>query len=391
MADKTVYFTWPDQRFFYQCANCGECCKGLGIGLDDRGGQVSDLVDRYPQLVVFLRKRGTTWTAYNPRGRCWFLASDGRCGVERDHGRAAKPASCRLFPFNRVFRIGAHTVVDYNSVICPLRVSPPRVSGQQVTGQDFGYSGLIGHDDVLAEIASTDDPSLVGIQLPVDRPDEEGRRFVTRERAVAKACFDQAASEQPDVAPVWRIQAGDGAFERASARLSRALDVVTGQPLCLPSNDTSRIALWLTPSMRFNELFGPRDYDPRPEREKLLPEIWLAWLHFLAQAEQLSSAAMDMRGATGLWSEIVPLAYLFARWRHAPVMEPGPVELPGPADPDRVIEQFAQSCMDNRKARKPLNDLLTPLIESYLPRHRIALARMIEPLYRQIRWRRARR
>ena len=78
---------------------------------------------------AFLRRRGEAITAFNPRDRCWFLADDGLCRIEVEDGRDAKPASCRLFPFNRVFRIGGYTVVDYNSVICPLHVGESARAG----------------------------------------------------------------------------------------------------------------------------------------------------------------------------------------------------------------------------------------------------------------------
>ena len=95
--DRTrIYFTWPDGRFTYECATCGACCRGLGIGLDATGGQTRRLLTLYPGLTPFMRKRGATYTAFNPRGQCWFLTDDGLCRVEVEHGRADKPASCQV-------------------------------------------------------------------------------------------------------------------------------------------------------------------------------------------------------------------------------------------------------------------------------------------------------
>ncbi|MEN8263417.1 MAG: YkgJ family cysteine cluster protein, partial [Nitrospirota bacterium] len=87
--------------------DCGACCKGLGIGLDATAGQVGELTGHYPELIPFLRKRGDTWTAFNPRGNCWFIDGDGLCRIEVDHGRETKPASCRLFPFNRIWLLNS--------------------------------------------------------------------------------------------------------------------------------------------------------------------------------------------------------------------------------------------------------------------------------------------
>ena len=122
-----VYFTWPDRRLAYTCAGCGACCKGLGIGLDVTGGQLAQLVARRPDVVPFLRRRGEATTLWNPRDRCWFLADDGLCRIEAEDGRAAKPASCRLFPFNRVFTLGAAFALG-PAPVAPAAATPPPVA-----------------------------------------------------------------------------------------------------------------------------------------------------------------------------------------------------------------------------------------------------------------------
>src|SRR5205085_11100155 len=132
------YFTWPDGRLRYECRGCGNCCKGYGIGVDVAAGQLVQLVRKRPELAAFVRKRGDAVTIFNPRDRCWFYEDDGLCRIEVEDGREAKPASCRLFPFNRVFRLGDYVVVDFNSVICPLS-----------EGEDG-----VAHAEVLVEIAA---------------------------------------------------------------------------------------------------------------------------------------------------------------------------------------------------------------------------------------------
>lgn len=370
-----VYFTWPDGRFGYECRGCGACCKGLGIGLDAAGGQVQRLVSLYPGLTPFLRKRGTTWTAFNPRGNCWFLDHDGLCRIERDHGRADKPASCRLFPFNRVFRLGSITIVDYNSVICPLVVT------------DQGGAG-ISHASVLEDIAATADSAVIGIELFAERPDEEGQRLVSRERDMAAACFAAADAADPDVAAVWAAQARDGTFERARARVARALEAMTGEPWRAPRAETARVAMWLTPSLRFNELYGPRRYAPRAEIAQGLADAWLVWLHLMGVGAELAGRTLDLREATSIFGESMPLGWLAARWGEAPTMEPGEVELPGDADPHGVVRRFAEACIGNRTRRRPLGDVLEPLLEPHAPAERVVLARLVEPLLGRIRWRR---
>lgn len=382
-----IYFTWPDRRFTYECATCGACCRGLGIGIDAAGGQKRRLLTLYPQLTPFMRKRGATWTAFNPRGECWFLTGDGLCRIEAEHGRADKPASCRLFPFNRVFRLGDYTIIDYNSVVCPLQVTAEEPTG-------------IPHESVLADIGATVDSAIVGTPLPAERPAEEGRRLVTRERALAEACF--AAADELSANDIesglergWRAQVRDrntaGTFADARERISRALITLTDAPWQCPGPEDARTALWLTPSMRFNELYGPRQYATRTELVGALPDIWLAWLHFLALGGQLAERPLGLRAATTVWSEQMPLCYLAARWRRAPTLEPGEYQWPGADDdPDATVRRFAQACIDNRARRQPLDAVLGPLLADKPAAERVALARMLAQFLPSVRWRKPR-
>lgn len=335
-----VYFTWPDRRFRYECRGCGACCKGHGIGLDVTAGQLVQLVARRPELTAFLRRRGDAITAFNPRDRCWFLADDGMCRVEVEDGRAAKPASCRLFPFNRVFRIGGYTVVDYNSVICPLTV---------------GDDG-IAHAEVAAEIASIQDPTLVGTQLPARNAEAEGRAFVETERAIAGALF----AAPGDLAVAWGAQADPAALEAECALASAAFVAILGVPWRAPTAATLTAAIWLTPSMRFNELYGPRQYAQRPAMPPVLARMWLAWLGFAALGEQLAQRPLGLQELTTLWAEQAPLLHAVARWSETPSLKPGPIELPG-VDPGNHVRGLAQAFIDNRKAKRPFSALVAAL------------------------------
>ena len=339
MDTERVYFTWPSGRFRYTCAGCGACCKGHGIGLDVAGGQLVQLLARRPAIAAFLRRRGDAITAFNPRDRCWFLADDGLCRIEVEDGRAAKPASCRLFPFNRVFRIGAYTVVDYNSVICPLTVA------------DDGIS----HAEVAAEIAAIEDPAVVGTPLPARDP-AEGRAFVEAERAIAAAMF----AAPGDLAAGWAAQADAAALDRELDVAGAAFTAILGTPWQLPSPPTLTAASWLTPSLRFNELYGPRQYAPRSTMAPVLARMWLAWLGFAALGEDLAGRSLGLQELTTLWSEQAPLLHAVARWAEVPAMKPGPVDLPG-VDPGNVVRSLAQAFVDNRKARRPLGDLVAAL------------------------------
>ncbi|MDX2093138.1 MAG: YkgJ family cysteine cluster protein [Kofleriaceae bacterium] len=335
-----VYFTWPDQRVAYDCRGCGACCRGHGIGLDVSGGQLVQLLAKRPALTPFLRRRGDTITAFNPRDRCWFLADDGLCRIETEDGRDAKPASCRLFPFNRVFRIGRYTVVDFNSVICPLVI---------------GDSGVT-YRDVHAEIERIQDPAIVGTRLPAQDAEREGQLFVDGERAIATTIF----AAPGDLAIAWGAQADAAALDDECGQQRRAFAAIVGTPWQAPSTATLTNALWLTPSIRFNELYGPRQYAPRGAMSPVLARMWLAWLGFAALGEQLAERVLGLQELTALWSEQAPLLHAVARWADIPSLKPGPIELPG-ADQSGMVRSLAQALVDNRKAKRTLGALVAEL------------------------------
>ena len=182
-------------------------------------------VAKRPELAAFVRRRGDAITAFNPRDRCWFLADDGLCRVEVEDGRAAKPASCRLFPFNRVFHIGTTMVVDYNSVICPLQIGDGRRHARRDPRRDHDDPGSGDHRHVAA-----------GRRRPRARASDRGGDLRRRgSRGGVRAC-------------------------RADARACAGFEAITGMPWRCPSGATLAAALVLTPSMRFNELYGPRQY-----------------------------------------------------------------------------------------------------------------------------------
>ncbi|MGN6108110.1 MAG: YkgJ family cysteine cluster protein [Kofleriaceae bacterium] len=345
-----TYFTWPDRRFRYECRSCGACCKGHGIGLDVAGGQLVELVARRPEIRPFLRRRGDAITAFNPRDRCWFLEDDGLCRIEVEDGRAAKPASCRLFPFNRVFRIGSYTVVDYNSVICPVGATAPGVDG-------------VAHAEVLAEIASIRDASVIGTALPARDAEAEGRSLVETERAIAAAAFaaaDPLDDGEAALAAVWSAQADGDALGSERAAANAAFEAIVGAPWQLPVPATLAAAAWLTPSMRFNELYGPRQYAPRSTLQPVLARMWLAWLGFASLGEALAHRPLGLQELTTLWVEQAPLMHAVARWTEIPALKPGPVELPG-VDPGGLVRALGQAFVDNRKARRPLSQLIGAL------------------------------
>ncbi len=387
-----VWFTFPDGVFSYECRGCGDCCKGLGIGFDAASGELDALLDAYPPLLAFVRQRGEAWTAINPRGRCFFLDEGGMCRVEVERGREAKPAACRLFPFNRVFRLGGWTIVDYNSVICPLRAEAAEASAEEV-----GLSGRVRHADVLAEIGGIKDRGMVGTRLELEGSYGSPEAFVKAERAVQAACLVAASAatargvgEGLDAALAAQVGAAQEALRRRRV-VSEALTALLGRPWRPPGESTLRAALWLTPSMRFNELFGPRRWSDAATRARLLGSMWLVWLDALADGEALAGRGLTMQEATSLWSAQAPIAYLLSRWDEAPVIEPGEIELEAQGERRDRAMAFARACVANRQARASLGSLAGVLFGDRPAVERVATLRGLESTLGRIEFRPERR
>lgn len=339
-----TWFTFPDAAWSYDCAGCGACCRGLGIGL--ARGQVDALLSQMPALATFVRARGGALTVANPRGRCFFLDDGGLCTVETDLGRDAKPAACRLFPFNRTFLAGDWRIVDYNAVICPLRPDPD------------GGSGPIRHLDVLADIEAVPDPTITGVRI------EAADELIREERAQT---------------PLWHAADRWDAHLGADPEPTRAaIEAVLGRPATEPAS--TRVLAQLVPSLRFNELFGPRPYPARPDRGRVFWGMWVAFVDSVAQAEELAGRPMTIQQATGLFAELAPLTYLLARWNEAPALPAGPVHIEGPtADQPRLLAA-ARALHDNGVRRRPLGDVVDALIAGAPPHERVRRLRLLEPL-----------
>ena len=329
--------------------------------------------------------KGTTWTIFNPRGGCWFLDQDGWCRVERDHGRENKPASCRLFPFNRVFRIADWLIVDYNSVICPLRSLPADVEGDAL-----GLSGRVSHADIHAEISAIADPAVVGTPLKLD-PTQSVNAFIEREQRVARQCFELAGAE--DISDDDMLQAllkpgsdVTGIKESVSAAL-RALslpDTPAG------SQALKRHALLLTPSLRFNEFFGPRRYTTSSEPQNQLARMWWAWYGLIEGGESLAERPLSLQEITSTWGELAPIACLLARWPTKPYCEPGPIPLDG-SSPwyDRILavgHRLVQAESVTPSQRPSLGEQLEVALVGLEAHEKIALLRQLEPLLERLRF-----
>jgi len=272
-----LHFAFADGAIGYDCVACGaRCCKGLGFALG--GGELVQLLARAPGLAPFAQPMRGAVHMFDLEDGCWALADDGQCSVERAYGREAKPSTCRLFPVNRLLRIGEAIVVDLQLSHCPLvdaRTAPRTVIRWDEIARDLESAGI-------GAIAIDGRP-------PADAPDD----WLARE---AKA-RDAAGAWTPscDALPAWRRFYGVGDDE--AARLEAEV---------LP---LYRLAM---PSLRTNLLTLPG----APPYPKLVQRIepQLAAGSWLACLSARAGRAPSLRGIAELWRGMPLVRELLARW-----------------------------------------------------------------------------
>lgn len=290
------FFTFLDGAFRYDCASCGQaCCRGKGIAIDAQR-ELVPLLRRAPGLAAFVEPLAGGYVRLpDVTDGCWFLRPDGRCGYEQDHGRAAKFTTCRLFPFNRVFRAGAVRVVDVNSVVCPIQDALDTGAG-------------VSHAELRAELAAVGDGPLTGNAAELPEGARELRWHALEQAVLTESERFLEAADYIDFA-AWqesqtrshlgtvRTPDGDKAAElRALVQHWCALYPAVGDNVADAGAAAARTVTLLTGSLRFNALFrrGAGSYRSgvAPLGRQLLATWFLTWRAALATGRPPSLRAV---------------------------------------------------------------------------------------------------
>lgn len=96
----------------WDCHQCGFCCRGSNVPLDDMDLQLLEEQgwQQRPEFrhvqVTTPRRDGRRGQQLNqrPDGACVFLQADGLCQIHKEFGFDAKPLICRMFPLQLVLR-----------------------------------------------------------------------------------------------------------------------------------------------------------------------------------------------------------------------------------------------------------------------------------------------
>ena len=282
VAPEDVHFAFGSGRFAYDCISCGaKCCRGFGYRLGPE--EVRTQVGRRPSVRLFLAPvesdGGTRMQNLAPG--CFFLSDGGLCGIHAAQGYAAKPETCRLFPFNWLRLVGRHLIVAPHISLCPLEILRP-----PATSDSSSHTALA---RALAEapIAGTVQELPVGDAAAAERlvelerrirdagvePDTGYARFAARQVEITAALFRPEGPLSPEEA------------DRAIGRFLAALEELLA--ISVPNDAaSSEILIAATPALRAQTQYAGLASDgTRTPATAIgrLPQM-LCVLHLLAQA-----------------------------------------------------------------------------------------------------------
>lgn len=311
------FFTFLDKTLKYDCPTCGSfCCKGNGVALDAKEvAQFARIEPRMASLIYPINARFAHIT--DATDGCWMLRPDGLCSIETDIAYSAKPHTCRLFPFNRIFQVGDVRVVDFNSKICPLQDSADARNGQgweelqkQIDGED---GSMFGRGDVrppkgAVELNWAAFEQSMRDAMQEHLGDADYAEFAAFQEEAMLALLKRQAKPQP------RSQQVKDRAEYLRSLLGewRAHHGIDEDPrLPEAARAAARQATLLTCSWRLSMILNS-EAGPYPGTLQMLPRHILAATHLLEAAHLARRTKPGLRNATEIFQGAAPLIGLLA-------------------------------------------------------------------------------
>ncbi len=175
LGGRPIHFPFLSGILRYECETCdAPCCKGAALGIG-KSKELVTLTSVQPSIGLFAVPgfAGSAMTSIkSPMDACWFLDGKTRCRLEKVVGREAKPAGCRLFPFQRIRSIGEHLAV-VPDFLCPISIGA------------VDEQGKTSHDELTLEMHRTQIPRTGHPELPAPR-DMSWSDAVLLERRIVK-------------------------------------------------------------------------------------------------------------------------------------------------------------------------------------------------------------
>lgn len=305
LGGRPIHFPFLSGILEYACDTCdAPCCKGASLGIG-RSRELVTLTRVQPKIPLFLAPgfyTSSLLSVTSPLEKCWFLDSKTRCRLHKAGGREAKPAGCRLYPFQRLRSIGEAVCVlpDFQ---CPLSVT----SGPS-------DDGLSGHDELALEMHRAGIPRGGHAPLPAPR-DMPWKLASALERRVVDASEhhldddDYLAYAETQLRLTHKAH-GSQSKKRRLPRVRDAVERFLGSKK-RPTREAVRDLVALTGTLRLMASTIPR-------RE--MPAVLVALSVLLGEYEQMKGAARSARTVVSLFEQRLPFLYVLSHLDDRPMV-----------------------------------------------------------------------
>lgn len=381
-APDNVYLAFIDGSLSYDCRTCGaQCCRGHGYNLDAER-EVSLHLATESRVRFFIDPCDAAANHYHVRNAspgCFFLSQQNLCSLEIRQGYAAKPGTCRLFPFNNIITCGDYLVVQPHPSLCPLEVAPPDA-----------LSAHSNHQAVISGLA------LHGIDQDVEGAAVGGHdaaTLISMERFVSELCRDNSSIPYSHLASLQSHAAAPTLGQRWTStspedfdQLGRdILDVLGADSGDCRNASVTRVMAVITPALRARLVFRPQRHKTLQSDIGRVPHTLLA-LEILAQ---LASAAgmqrVSFQTVSRLLDDNTALLFTLARLRHAVCWRTDrPVDLSfsGPDDQRLAYATVAKALVPRTQRRSPR--LLVDVLRTVLPENELSRLTFVRRLSRKL-------
>jgi len=360
-----VYFAFASGRFAYDCHSCGaQCCRGHGY-LAHPAKELKYQLER-KSLPLFLDADASgLLRVRNAAPACFFLSNDNRCEIHAVHGYAAKPETCRLFPFNQICRLGKYLIVTPHDFLCPIDVVPP--SNQSALSDHRGLLDSMRAAGIFAQVPSC----TIGEEDPGPIIARERELINLSERFLGNSNYIAFAEAQ-----LRHDHHGRDEEEQKSTSLGNAVELmrdILGLPptVMTQGSELTQVMIAVTPYLRSRLLFrrmttsakGPQSV-VRPIVDTSRIPYAMVCIYLLAEAAKTAGMKrVTFQTVSRLGTEFAPLVHVLSNvdrvmmWQRGAMIDPR-----GPCSHETRL-RFLRLVKDllpriQRKVRIPLGELL---------------------------------
>lgn len=311
---ENIYFTFASGRMAYDCVACNaRCCCGYGYSA--RRAEVDLQVKVRPSLRFFLENGAAVGnvnqSVLNCPPACFFLDARGRCGIQAQEGYAAKPETCRLFPFNSFRRAGDYLIVSPHDGLCPLTVTPPGTIAKSST-----YDYLVLEMQAGGISTNVQECTAVGMELKAAIANEQAVVQLSQQYSSCTRYSEffgaQLAARGRATGPAAKLPEGT---DYVSGFLGRVCELLGTTPSLVDPQDSDlvRTMVAITPYVRSRMVFAPASGEGAPVLGVDRAPHFAMAVHVLAAlATSAGMGAVTFQTVTMLLRQFEPLLMLLA-------------------------------------------------------------------------------